>query len=153
MLMLSYSQVSLDFWFVGAFCAQCLGRGNIWLSWYTVCEWVSRSCLQSSLFRICIKFRAIEIYLSMVQWWFIEFILPSYYMFLHLLTTWDFENQLCCADLERPGHNNNGLPWITYNLPLAEATTATPQKCNIPPEKWWLEYKFPFGMVYFQGLC
>ena len=37
-------------------------------------------------------------------------------MFLHLLTTWDFENQLCCADLERPGHNNNGLPIICLLL-------------------------------------
>ncbi len=23
---------------------------------------------------------------------------------------------------------------------------------NIAPEKWWLEYYFPFGMAYFQGL-
>ena len=26
-------------------------------------------------------------------------------------------------------------------------------KFNIAPEKWWLEDYFPFGMVYFQGLC
>ena len=26
---------------------------------------------------------------------------------------------------------------------------ATPPKFNIPPEKWWLEDYFPFGMAYF----
>ena len=30
-----------SFWFVGVFCTQCLGRGNIWL----ISDWVSRSCL------------------------------------------------------------------------------------------------------------
>ena len=24
---------------------------------------------------------------------------------------------------------------------------------NIAPENGWLEYYFPFGMTYFQGLC
>ncbi len=26
-------------------------------------------------------------------------------------------------------------------------------KTNIAPENGWLEYYFPFGMAYFQGLC
>ena len=29
----------------------------------------------------------------------------------------------------------------------------TPPKINIAPEKWWLEEYFPFGMVFFEGLC
>ena len=29
----------------------------------------------------------------------------------------------------------------------------TPPKFNIALEKWWLDDYFPFGMVYFQGLC
>ena len=31
--------------------------------------------------------------------------------------------------------------------------TDTPPKFNMAPEKSWLEYSFPLGMVYFQGLC
>ena len=29
----------------------------------------------------------------------------------------------------------------------------TSTKFNIAPEKWWLEYYFPFWKAYFQGLC
>ncbi len=30
---------------------------------------------------------------------------------------------------------------------------STPPKCNIDPEKWWLEDYFPIGKVTFPGLC
>ena len=35
----------------------------------------------------------------------------------------------------------------------AEQKKDTLPKFNIAPEKWWLEDYFPFGLVYFQGLC
>ena len=41
-----------------------------------------------------------------------------------------------CADL-------SFLCWVFFTLP----------ETNIAPENGWLEYSFPFGMVYFQVLC
>ena len=32
-------------------------------------------------------------------------------------------------------------------------TWATLPETNMAPENGWLEYSFPFGMAYFQGLC
>ena len=32
-------------------------------------------------------------------------------------------------------------------------TASTLPESNIAPENGWLEYYFPFGMAYFQGLC
>ena len=30
---------------------------------------------------------------------------------------------------------------------------STLPETNIAPENEWLEYQFPFGMAYFQGIC
>ena len=39
-----------------------------------------------------------------------------------------------------------------YGEPTRKAaTTNTPPKFNIAPEKWWLEDEFPFGIAYFRG--
>ena len=39
-----------------------------------------------------------------------------------------------------------------YNMSTSWEDTTLPET-NIAPENGWLEYYFPFGMVYFQGLC
>ena len=84
----------------------------------------------------------------MVQWWFIDFILPSYYMFLHLLTTWDFENQLCCADLEGPEHNSNKLPIICL---LLRQQQLHPRSVTYPLKNDGWNTSFLLGWYIFRG--
>ena len=44
--------------------------------------------------------------------------------------------------------------WFWHPSSKSEAILLlTIPKLNIDPENWWLEDFFPFGMVYFQGLC
>ncbi len=47
---------------------------------------------------------------------------------------------------------------FTYNSMRQKPCNArnlkvTLPETNIAPENGWLEYNFPFGMAYFQGLC
>ena len=45
-----------------------------------------------------------------------------------------------------------GAPRVqSIHLPWKSKTTLP--ETNIAPENGWLEYWFPFGMAYFQGLC
>ena len=54
-------------------------------------------------------------------------------------------------DQKRSGCSNS---WIDrLDRFLSSKSKNTLPKFNIAPEKWWLEDYFPFGMVYFQGLC
>ena len=46
-----------------------------------------------------------------------------------------------------------GIPLQTSDADLIDLWEATLPETNIAPENGWLEYKFPFGMAYFQGLC
>ena len=38
-------------------------------------------------------------------------------------------------------------------LPKVKKKVSTLPETNIAPENGWLDYQFPFGMTYFQGLC
>ena len=42
---------------------------------------------------------------------------------------------------------------LDKHIKYKSVNVCTLPKFNIAPEKWWLEDYFPFGMVYFQGLC
>ena len=52
----------------------------------------------------------------------------------------------CVLETVRHQKLRNATPKTTT------ATTSTLPETNIAPENGWLEYKFPFGVVYFQGL-
>ena len=43
--------------------------------------------------------------------------------------------------------------WYVSDKVAKKKHQLPPAKFDIAPEKWWLEDYFPFGMVYFQGLC
>ena len=47
--------------------------------------------------------------------------------------------------------SQGGLSWVdAFNQ---RGSFFTPPRFNMDPEKWCLEDYFPFGKVYFQGLC
>ena len=43
--------------------------------------------------------------------------------------------------------------FVDFIMWLQIVLVITLPETNIAPENGWLEYYFPFGMFYFQGLC
>ena len=75
-----------------------------------------------------------------------------------LVVTKDLSTDLLLRPLEGfPGRGREGAT-VLHSFPKLKRLernlyTYTPPKCNIAPEKWWLEDYVPIGRVTFQGLC
>ena len=52
-----------------------------------------------------------------------------------------------------PGKRMNDSIRIVGILGCQKKLVVTLPETNIAPENGWLEYWFPFGIAYFQGLC